>query len=65
MGTSVPYADIGGYDWNGSAWTLQYEFKAYILVGVLGLVGYAASRYLATVAAVAIIVLNSLVWSGR
>ena len=45
MGTSVPYADIGGYDWNGSAWTLQYEFKAYILVGVLGLVGYAASRW--------------------
>ena len=64
MGTSVPYADIRGYDWNGSAWTLQYEFKAYILVGVLGIVGYAASRYLATVAALAIIVLNSLVWSG-
>jgi peptidoglycan/LPS O-acetylase OafA/YrhL len=65
MGTSVPYADIRGYDWNGSAWTLQYEFKAYILVGILGIVGYAASRYLATIAAVAIIVFNSLLWSGH
>ena len=65
MGTSLPFADIGGYDWNGSAWTLQYEFKAYILVGVLGLVGYAASRWASTVAALAIIVFNSLVWSGQ
>lgn len=65
MGTSVPYADIGGFDWNGSAWTLQYEFKAYILVGVLGLVGYAASRWLATVVAVGIITFNGLLWSGR
>ena len=65
MGTSLPYARIRGYDWNGSAWTLQYEFKAYILVGILGIVGYAASRYLATVIAVAVIVFNSLVWSGH
>ncbi len=65
MGTSVPYADIRGYDWNGSAWTLSYEFKAYILVGILGIVGYAASRYLATIAALAIIVFNSMLWSGH
>jgi peptidoglycan/LPS O-acetylase OafA/YrhL len=65
MGTSVPYADIGGFDWNGSAWTLQYEFKAYILVGVLALVGYAASRWVSTVAAVGIIALNGLLWSGH
>jgi peptidoglycan/LPS O-acetylase OafA/YrhL len=65
MGTSVPYADIGGFDWNGSAWTLQYEFKAYILVGVLGLVGFAASRWVSTVAAVGILVYNGLLWSGN
>jgi peptidoglycan/LPS O-acetylase OafA/YrhL len=65
MGTSLPFAKIGGYDWNGSAWTLQYEFKAYILVGVLALVGYAANRWLATVAALAIVVFNALVWSGH
>ena len=65
MGTSLPFADLGGYDWNGSAWTLQYEFKAYILVGLLGLVGYAASRWLSTVAALTIIVFNALVWSGH
>jgi peptidoglycan/LPS O-acetylase OafA/YrhL len=65
MGTSLPFADIGGYDWNGSAWTLQYEFKAYILVGILGLVGFAASRWFSTVAALAIIAFNALVWSGH
>jgi peptidoglycan/LPS O-acetylase OafA/YrhL len=65
MGTSVPYADIGGFDWNGSAWTLQYEFKAYILVGILGVVGVAASRWVSTVAAVGIIVFNGLLWSGN
>ena len=65
MGESLPFADIGGYDWNGSAWTLQYEFKAYILVGVIGIVGYAASRWVSTVAAVAIMVFNGLVWSGQ
>lgn len=65
MGQSLPFARIGGYDWNGSAWTLQYEFKAYILVGVLGIVGYAASRWLTTVAALAIIAFNALVWSGH
>jgi peptidoglycan/LPS O-acetylase OafA/YrhL len=64
MGTSLPYADLGGYDWNGSAWTLQYEFKAYIMVGILGIVGYAASRWLSTVAAVVIIAFNALLWSG-
>jgi peptidoglycan/LPS O-acetylase OafA/YrhL len=65
MGQSLPFARIGGYDWNGSAWTLQYEFKAYILVGVIGIVGYAASRWFSTVAALAIIGFNALVWSGH
>ena len=65
MGTSLPFADLGGYDWNGSAWTLQYEFKAYILVGVLGIVGYVASRLVSTVAAVGIIVFNALLWTGH
>jgi peptidoglycan/LPS O-acetylase OafA/YrhL len=65
MGTSLPFADIGGYDWNGSAWTLQYEFKAYILVGLLGIVGYAASRWLSTAAAVGIMAFNALLWSGH
>ncbi len=65
MGSSLPFARIGGYDWNGSAWTLQYEFKAYILVGLLGLVGYSASRWFSSVAALGIIAFNSMVWSGH
>ena len=27
MGESVPYAKLGGYDWNGSAWTLQLRVQ--------------------------------------
>jgi peptidoglycan/LPS O-acetylase OafA/YrhL len=65
MGSSLPFARIGGYDWNGSAWTLQYEFKAYILVGLLGIVGFAASRWLTSVAALVIIGFNAMVWSGH
>ena len=65
MGTSLPYADLGGFDWNGSAWTLHYEFKAYIMVGVLGIVGYAASRWISTIAALVIIAFNALLWSGH
>jgi peptidoglycan/LPS O-acetylase OafA/YrhL len=65
MGTSVPLAHIGGYDWNGSAWTLQYEFKAYIMVGILGIVGWAASRWLSSFVAVGILVLNAMLWTGH
>ena len=65
MGGSVPFAKIGGYDWNGSAWTLAYEFKAYIMVGVLGIVSYVAGRWVSTAAAVAIIVANALMWTGH
>ena len=40
----LPFAQCCGYDWNGSAWTLLYEFKGYILVGVLGLFGMLGYR---------------------
>lgn len=63
MGDSVPLARLGGHDWNGSAWTLEYEFKAYIIVGLLGLFGVLAHRFLATGAAVTIIVLNAMTWA--
>ncbi|MGO4536382.1 acyltransferase family protein [Leifsonia sp. 2MCAF36] len=64
MGSSLPFAQLhGGYDWNGSAWTLMYEFRAYILVGVLGLFGVLAHRWLAGSVAVAIIILSTLQWA--
>ncbi|WP_211222101.1 acyltransferase family protein [Nocardioides halotolerans] len=68
MGSSVPFAKEGGYDWNGSAWTLQYEFKAYIMVGLIGLLGvlgYAASKWVSTFVAVGIIALNAMLWTGH
>ncbi|WP_233265375.1 acyltransferase family protein [Leifsonia sp. AG29] len=64
MGSELPYAQLhGGYDWNGSAWTLMYEFRAYILVGVLGLFGVLAHRWLAGSVAIAILVLSTLQWA--
>ena len=63
MGTSSQlYADTGFLDWNGSAWTLAFEFGAYILVGVLGVVGALANRLVGGIVAAAIIVLAMMQW---
>jgi len=48
------------FHWNGSAWTLQYEFKAYIMVGILGIIAYGVGRWFSTVAALGIIALNAM-----
>lgn len=63
MGTEVPaYAGHGIRDWNGSAWTLAFEFGAYILVGVLGVVGALVNRVVGGIVAGTIILLASLQW---
>ncbi len=63
MGTQLPYFQLlGSRDWNGSAWTLWYEFGCYILVGLLGLVGALAERRFAALAAVIIIGLSAIQW---
>ena len=64
MGGTLPFATIGGYDWNGSAWTLMYEFRAYIMIGFLGLFGVLSNRLVGGLIAVGIIVVNALTWSG-
>lgn len=65
LGSQIPYAvNHGAYDWNGSAWTLIYEFKGYILIGVLGLFGFLANRWLGGLVAIGIIILNAMTWSG-
>jgi peptidoglycan/LPS O-acetylase OafA/YrhL len=66
MGESLPYFEAsGGGDQNGSAWTLQYEFKAYLMVGLVGLIGWALGRYVLSAIAVSIITLNALLWTGH
>jgi len=63
MGSGLPLAtDHGGYNWNGSAWTLIYEFRAYILVGILGLFGILAHKWFSGLVAIGIIILACLQW---
>jgi peptidoglycan/LPS O-acetylase OafA/YrhL len=65
LGETVPYFTLHGVrDWNGSAWTLSYEFLCYIVVGLLGLFGALASKWFGTAFAVIVIGLNALQWLG-
>ena len=63
MGTSIPFYTIhGGFEWNGSAWTLAFEFAAYIVVGVLGMIGALRHRIVGGVVAVIIIIFATFQW---
>ena len=63
MGTTIPfYTDHGGFEWNGSAWTLAFEFGAYILVGILGVVGALSHRLIGGLIAGCIIALAMMQW---
>ncbi len=65
MGESLPFYQLhGGFEWNGSAWTLAFEFGAYILVGVLGVVGALANRVVGGIIASGIILLAMMQWFG-
>ena len=65
MGTSLPYYEQwGGLIWNGSAWTLAYEFGGYILIAVLGVVGALSHRYVGGAIAGIIIALAGVQWLG-
>lgn len=65
MGTSLPFYELhGGFEWNGSAWTLAFEFGAYILVAVLGVVGALSNRWVGGAIALLIIGLAMMQWFG-
>jgi len=63
LGDTIPFG-LFGHDWNGSAWTLVYEFGGYLLVGVLGLFGILGHRKVASGVALFIIGVNTLTWMG-
>ena len=60
MGGSTVY---GASTWNGSAWTLLFEFRAYIMVGILGMIGALANRRIGGIVAAVIIGLAMLQWT--
>lgn len=64
MGDSIPYFTTsgGGTEWNGSAWTLAFEFSAYLFVGVLGMIGLLARRRIAGIIAAFVIFLACIQW---
>ncbi|WP_322409606.1 acyltransferase [Microbacterium invictum] len=63
MGTTTPlYVDHGILDWNGSAWTLAFEFAAYILVALLGVFGALANRIVGGIVAGGILLLSAMQW---
>lgn len=63
LGDQLPYFQLlGSRDWNGSAWTLAYEFSAYIAVGVLGLVGALTHRKIGATIAFSILALSTIQW---
>lgn len=63
MGGGLPFFQVsGGYEWNGSAWTLAFEFAAYILVGILGVVGALSNRLIGGIIASGIILLSMMQW---
>lgn len=65
MGSQLPYAQLhNGYDWNGSAWTLKWEFLAYIIVGLLGTMSALRHRIVGIAFALTMIALNALQWTG-
>ena len=64
LGADIPLGQKGGFDFNGSAWTLLFEFKGYIIIGVFGLFGILGYRWLAASAFGVMLVLNTMTWGG-
>lgn len=64
LGADIPLGQKGGFDFNGSAWTLLFEFKGYVIIGVFGLFGILGYRWLAASAFGVMLVLNTMTWGG-
>lgn len=59
-GAGTHAVEVGYNTWNGSAWTLMYEFACYLGVLALGIVGALSGRIVGATVAVGILVLSTL-----
>lgn len=59
-GAGTPAVAHGYNTWNGSAWTLLYEFACYLAVLVLGLIGALAGRIVGALVAIGVLLLSTL-----
>jgi len=59
-GAHTPAVAHGYNTWNGSAWTLMYEFACYLGVLVLGMIGALAGRIVGATIAIGVLVLSTL-----
>ncbi|BDI21630.1 acyltransferase [Herbiconiux sp. L3-i23] len=59
-GADTPAVQFGYNTWNGSAWTLMYEFACYLAVLVLGLIGALTGRLVGAIIAAGVLVLSTL-----
>lgn len=64
MGADLPLGHKGGFDWNGSAWTLIYEFKGYFIIGILGLFGILFYKRIVALLVGFMVVLNTMLWGN-
>lgn len=58
-GGSTHAVQVGYTTWNGSAWTLMYEFACYLGVLVLGLIGALSGRIIGATVAAGILLLST------
>lgn len=63
-GAGTPAVGYGYNTWNGSAWTLIYEFACYLGVLVLGVIGALAGRVVGGLVAAGVLALSTLQAAG-
>jgi peptidoglycan/LPS O-acetylase OafA/YrhL len=64
LGQETPLGACCTLDFNGSAWTLWYEVKGYVVLGIMGMFGLFGYRKIASLAFLLLLTLNTLLFLG-